>query len=90
MNSNKKWELRIREKIWKDIKKFPEKAREKLILVIENLPINPYLGNIQKIKNQENIWRKRFGVYRIFYEIVSNDKVIYVFRIERRTSKTYH
>jgi len=51
--------------------------------------LNPFLGDIEKIKGEENIWRRRVGAYRIFCEIVSQDRIIYVFRVERRTSSTY-
>jgi len=53
------------------------------------LPSNPYRGDIEKMKGEENIWRRRIGAYRIFYEIIPKEKVIYVFRAERRTTKTY-
>ena len=69
--------------------KFPEKDRIRLVKVIEELPFNPYAGDIEKMKDEENTWRRRLGAYRIFYEIHPLERVIYVFRVERRTSKTY-
>lgn len=90
MNSNIDWKLKIREKIWKDIAKFPEKDRKRIIEIIEKeIILNPYFGDIEKMKGEGNSWRRRVGAYRIFYEIYSFEKVIYVFRVERRTSKTY-
>jgi mRNA-degrading endonuclease RelE of RelBE toxin-antitoxin system len=41
------------------------------------------------MKGEENVWRRRAGAYRIFYELIPKTKIIYVFRVERRTSKTY-
>jgi len=41
------------------------------------------------MKGEENVWRRRVGAYRIFYELISKEKTINVFRVERRTSKTY-
>lgn len=89
MNSNENWKLRIKEKVYKSLSKFPEKDRSRLIRAIEDLPLNPYVGDIEKMEGEENVWRRRVGAYRIFYEIKSRERVIYVFRAERRTSKTY-
>jgi mRNA-degrading endonuclease RelE of RelBE toxin-antitoxin system len=89
MNLNANWGLRVREKVYKDLEKFPQKDRRNIIKAIEQLPFNPYLGDIEKMKDEENSWRRRIGAYRIFYEIILQEKVIYVFRVERRTSKTY-
>ncbi|MBU4481626.1 type II toxin-antitoxin system RelE/ParE family toxin [Candidatus Parcubacteria bacterium] len=90
MNSNTDWKLKIRDRIWKDLAKFPEKDRERIIGIIEKeIILNPYLGDIEKMKGEENSWRRRVGAYRIFYEIYTEEKIIYVFRVERRTSKTY-
>ena len=90
MNSNVNWQLKIRDRIWKDVAKFSEKDRERITKVIEKeIILNPYSGDIEKMKGEENSWRRRAGVYRIFYEIITQEKVIYIFRVERRTSKTY-
>jgi len=89
MNLDVNWKLRIREKVYKDLKKFPQKDQERIFRVIEQLPLKPYSGDIEKMKGEENIWRRRVGAYRIFYEIISQERVIHVFRVERRTSKTY-
>lgn len=89
MSSNINWELRIKESTWKEVKKFPLSDQSRLIEIIETLPFNPYAGDVQKMKGEKNSWRRRIGAFRIFYEIIINDKVIYVFRVERRKSKTY-
>ena len=90
MNSNVNWQLKIRDRIWKDVAKFSEKDRERITKVIEKeIILNPYSGDIEKMKGEENSWRRRVDVHRIFYEIITQEKVIYIFRVERRTSKTY-
>ena len=89
MNLNENWRLKIRDNIYKVLSKFPEKDQKRLIKVIEELPLNPYFGDIEKMQGEENTWRRRVGSYRIFYEIRTPERVIYVFRLERRTSKTY-
>jgi len=56
---------------------------------LRELVTNPYSGDFKKILGEENSWCRRIGAYRIFYEIIPQEKTIFVFRIERRTSKTY-
>lgn len=90
MNLSVGWQLKIRNKALKDTAKFPKKDQERITNVIEKeIGLNPYLGDIEKIKGEENSWRRRIGAYRIFYEIITQEKIIYIFRVERRTSKTY-
>jgi mRNA interferase RelE/StbE len=89
MNSSINWQLKIRDKTHKTLSRFPKKDQERLTVAIEGLPTNPFIRDIEKMRGEENIWRRRIGAYRIFYEINLQEKVIYVFRIERRTSKTY-
>lgn len=89
MNLKRDWELKIREKVYKALDRLPIKDRRRVLEVIERLLLNPYAGDIEKMRGEENVWRRRVGAYRIFYEIRVQEKVIYVFRLDRRTSKTY-
>ena len=89
MNSSVSWELRGRDGVYKTLSKFPHRNRERIIEAIDGLALNPFAGDLEKMKGENRIWRKRVGNYRIFYEIIPADKVIYVFGAERRTSKTY-
>jgi len=89
MNSNKSWELEVKSRVYRTLKKFPADERRRILGVIENLPNDPYFGDIEKMEDQDNSWRHRIGAYRIFYEVLVPEKIILVFRIERRTSSTY-
>lgn len=89
MNSNNSWVLKVKDNVYKELSRFPEKDRAKLTRVIEKLPADPYWGDIEKMEGELCIWRRRVGAYRIFYEIVVQGKVIHVYRVQRRTSRTY-
>lgn len=89
MNLSGSWRLKIRTKVFKELKKFPRKDHEHILEVIEELPSNPFAWDIEKMGGEENGWRRRVGSYRIFYELIVADKVVYVFHVERRNSKTY-
>ena len=89
MNSNESWTVEVDPAVYKFLKKIPRKDSERILFAIDGLLANPFSGDIQKMKGEENAWRKRVGAYRIFYEILSHERVVHVFHAERRTSNTY-
>ena len=89
MNSSENWILRVRPKVFKALQKFPAKERNVLLFVIDSLSFDVFVGDIEKLKGEDNVWRRRIGNYRIKYELLKDEGVVYVFDIERRTSSTY-
>jgi len=89
MNLRQNWDLQIDSNVLKSLKKIPRQNAGAILGVIRLLPIDPYFGDIQKMKGEENSWRRRVGSYRIFYKIKVSEKTILIFKIERRTSHTY-
>lgn len=89
MSSLKNWDLHIDSSVFKVLQKIPHNNAKNILETIRLLPINPYFGDIQKMKGEDNAWRRRIGSYRIFYRIQTIKKIILVFRLERRSSKTY-
>ena len=89
MSSYKNWDLQIDPSVFKVLKKIPASNAENILEAIQLLPVNPYFGDIQKMKDRHEAWRRRIGSYRIFYKIKMTEKVILVFHLERRNSKTY-
>jgi len=83
------WEVRLVKRAAKEIKRIPKKDAKRLLFVLEELAENPYQGDIEKIKGEENVWRRRIGNYRILYEIKLKQRYIGVFQIRRRTTTTY-
>lgn len=90
MNSNGSWVLHVDPVVYKFFKRIPRRDAERILFIIEReLPINPFADDIQKMGGEQNVWRRRVGAYRIKFEIIKKTKIIHVFRVERRTSKTY-
>ena len=83
------WDLQIDPSVFKALKKISRRDAEVILVVVKLLPVDPYFGDIQKMKGEENAWRRRVGSYRIFYKIKVSEKVILVFKLEHRTSRTY-
>ena len=89
MSLNQNWELKIDKIIFKKLSRLPKKDVERIFVTIEFLAQNPYSGDIEKIKGEDNSWRRRVGNYRIFYDIKQDERIVQVTWVERRTSKTY-
>lgn len=83
------WDLRVDNGVKKFLKRIPRKDAERIDTVIHGLVFNPYAGDIEKMDGEEDTWRRRVGAYRILYEILAKQKIIYVVEMRRRTSKTY-
>lgn len=89
MPSPKSWDLRVDPGVHKVLQRIPRRDTGSLLAVIRLLSVNPYLGDIRKVKGFDNVWRRRVGNYRIFYKLKVSKRTVLVFRVERRTSKTY-
>ena len=61
------WVLQIDPTLEKDLKRFPQKDKKRILDVIKDLAIDPYTSDIQKMKGERNVWRRRIGSYRLFY-----------------------
>lgn len=83
------WEVRRARRVDKQLQIISADYRNKLESVIKNFKNNPFEGDIEKIKGEENIWRRRVGAYRILYEIFTKERVVLIADIRRRTSTTY-
>ncbi len=73
----------------KYLKRIPRKDTNRIREALRELAYKPYVGDIEKIEGNKDIWRRRVGSYRILYEINESRKLIYVSDIKRRTSSTY-
>jgi len=83
------WKIKVAKRALKEIKRIPKKDAKRLLFVLEGLTENPYQGDIEKIRGEDNIWRRRVGNYRILYEVMPTQRYIEVFQIRRRTTTTY-
>ena len=83
------WAVRVAARAKKELRKFPRKDAQRIIYVMIGMAIDPFHGDIEKMLGEENSWRRRVGSYRIFYEIIQKQRLVNVFKIQRRTSSTY-
>ena len=89
MPSPDPWALQIDSSVLKALERIPKDLSKKILDAVRMLPLNPHAGDIQKMKGQENVWRRRVGSYRFFYKLFPAERIILVFHVESRTSTTY-
>ena len=89
MNSNGNWQLGVDSSVYAVLTRFPRKDARRVSEVIESLAMNPYAGDVKKLGGKDNLWRRRVGAYRIFYEISTTRRRVDVSEVDRRGSKTY-
>ena len=80
------WKLIIDKVVKKQLKKIPKNETRKIILAVEALPANPYAGDIKRMEGEKDVWRRRIGSYRIYYEVLTKEKTINVFDVKGKTS----
>lgn len=83
------WQVLLDGNAEKYLERLPERDEKKIREVIRGLGVNPFIGDIQKMRGEQDVWRRRVGSYRVFYEVRLSEKMIYIFDIQRRTSRTY-
>ena len=50
------WEVKIAKRVSKEMRHFPKKDAERLLIVLEEFEANPYQGDVEKIKGEDNVW----------------------------------
>ncbi|MEO6233152.1 MAG: type II toxin-antitoxin system RelE/ParE family toxin [Ferruginibacter sp.] len=68
----------------KQIAKLPRGYQNKVKKVILGLADEPRPHGCKKLIGSVNIYRIRVGDYRIVYEIVSNQLMVYIFDVDHR------
>ena len=73
----------------KDFQKLPPADQKRISRVLKSMEVDPFRGDIVRLKGQSSAWRRRVGNYRIIYDLHLEERVILVSGILRRTSTTY-
>jgi len=64
--------------VQKQLDSLPEKERKRLIKAIRLLADMPRRNGVKKLKGYDQIYRIRFGDYRIIYKIQDQEKLIII------------
>lgn len=77
------FEIRFKESVAKDLRHLPNKDVKRILRRIEALRNEPRPISCEKLSAQER-YRVRQGMYRIIYEIKSQELVIIVIKVGHR------
>lgn len=55
MNSLENWDLQVDPAVFKFLEKIPRGYAQAILEVIRLLPANPYFGDIQKMKGEDDV-----------------------------------
>lgn len=69
--------VRIDKRAIKDLSKLDKKEAQKILLKIDTLENFPNVVNCKKLTNFEPPFRLRVGNYRVLFDIVDNNIVVY-------------
>lgn len=83
------WRFAVDPSAQKQLLRFPRKDVKRIRLALHALENDPFSGDMQKMKGEDSVWRRRVGSYRIKYELHISTNIIYVYEIKRRGSNTY-
>lgn len=70
----------------KELKNINKKDIPDLVKAVEKLASNPYPQGVKKIVSSQNNYRIRVGIYRIIYEVNSDQLIILIVKIGSRQS----
>jgi mRNA interferase RelE/StbE len=83
------WNLTITGPAQKDFQRLPQKDRARVKAVLIAMQVDPFQGDLKRLKGKPTAWRRRVGNYRIIYDLYFDERLIVVSAILRRTSTTY-
>lgn len=67
------YEINIRKKAMKFIRKQDSKQQQRIITAIYKLPLE---GDIKKMQGEDNLYRLRVGDYRVLFEMCPRDNTL--------------
>lgn len=89
MNSSETWQVLAAKRAQKVIERAPRHERERLRTALKEMEVDPFSGDIERLKNQPIAFRRRVGDWRIFFDADPQRRLVEIRYIERRTTITY-
>ena len=80
------YKVKISKTVYKFIKSRPLKFREIIFEAFDKIAANPFDSSLdtKRLKNKENHYRLRVGKYRILFEILKDEVLIYFYSADSR------
>ena len=84
-----KCEVIVANRARRAIRDMPRAECEQIIEALEEMRADPYVGDIKFLKGTNRALRRRVGVWRILFEVLTDRRIVVVEDVERRGSHTY-
>ena len=68
----------------KEIKKLDKDAQRRIVTKIESLATNPRPSGVDKLEDNDELYRVRVGDYRMIYQIKDRELIVLVVRVGHR------
>ena len=69
----------------KFLSKLEKVSKERIFKRIKELCEDPFPSDVKKLKGEKDVYRIRIGDFRVLYRIISEDDVILIFRVDKRS-----
>lgn len=83
------WTVKIARKAEKTFDRLSTKDQRLILQALDEMAIDPFSGDIVRLRSERSAWRRRVGNYRLFFDIYTDTKIVDIVEIGRRTSKIY-
>src|SRR6516164_4130571 len=71
------------------LRAMPQRDRERIIRALDNMKTDPLAGDHRAARRVRRLYRRRVGSWRIIFSLKTDQHVVLVGDIVRRTSRTY-
>ena len=79
-----KYKISLSNSAEKALKKLPKQDLRRVLAKLESLTIDPFPDGCKKLEGEAYAFRVRVGVYRIIYDVIGTELVIFVLKIAHR------
>ena len=66
------------------MKKIQKQDLRRVVAKLESLSIDPFPEGCRKLEGEAHAFRVRVGIYRIIYDVIGADLVVFVLKIAHR------
>jgi len=85
-----KWSLFIPRSVVKHVAKLNKAESKGLFKSLKEIEDDPFIGDFKKLKGVVPVtYRKRVGKYRILYQFDTDNEIIIIVKVEKRSDTTY-
>lgn len=83
------WRVFLTQNAEKQFRRLPIEAAHRIGRASDLMQNDPLGGDVVKLEGRGYTWRRRVGSYRILFELMLDKRIVFIYDITRRTSKTY-